>query len=121
MANEKEELERLAGLLAERARRKGKKAPHLRLVNGEASERVALPSPRDVLLARIKDYARMYWLAWLVRQETAHVGKALEDFNDEELGELMRWMEKGRDCRIEDIPFDDAGLVRGSLSHALGY
>lgn len=86
-----------------------------RVVPGEAADQ------REQLLSRIRDFARMYWLAWLVRQETAHVGKVLEDFTDDELGELMRKMERGRDCRNEDIAFDDAGLIRGTLDQALGY
>lgn len=94
--------------------------PNLRVVGGTDTQDEAAEA-RQALLARIRDFARMYWLAWLVRQETAHAGKVLEDFTDDELGELMRKMEKGRDCRNDDVSFDDAGLVRGSLDQALGY
>lgn len=121
MKNAENELDRLAGLLAERAKRKKKGTPQLRVVGKEAEPAIALPSPRDVLMARIKDFARMYWLAWLVRQETAFYGKALEELSDDELGELMRRLEDGRDCRVEGISFDERGLVRHSLGESMGY
>lgn len=108
-------LQALANLISQEIE-KAPPRPKLRLIRREdleAPEPEQMdPQTRDVIYRRIRDLARMYWLGWLVRQETEHVGGVIECLSDDELRSLRDKMERGRECRVEGVPFDDAGLVR---------
>lgn len=89
----------------------------LRLVGPDeaAGEPAMSALQRDTLYALIRDTGNLYWLNWLIRQETAHVHGVLECLSDDELRALAEKMERGRECRVEGIAFDDAGLIRGTI------
>lgn len=89
--------------------------PKLRLIRRE--DLVAEPkgmdaATRDLHYRIARDLARMYGLGWLIRQETEHVGGAMELLDDDELRRLRGKLDRARDCLVEGIAFDDAGLVR---------
>lgn len=116
MAISDERLKELAGEMAEAMGMKPRRASAPTIVRrGQVIpfQRSGMDgATRDIVYARIRDLARMYWLAWLIRQETAHVRGVIECLTDDELIELKDKMERARECRVEGIGFDEAGLVR---------
>lgn len=117
-----EKLDLLAAAIAARANRKLGRKASLRVVGvGNLRDHVpSAPTPglldavtRDLYLSRIRDLSRMYWLQWIVRQETQYYGRSLEELDDDQLIAVARKLERGRECRIEGVGFDEVpGLVR---------
>ncbi|TAA45667.1 hypothetical protein [Pseudoxanthomonas winnipegensis] len=66
---------------------------------------------REHCLRRIRRLRDSYRLHWLVEQHTFNIG-ALDQLDDNELAALLRDVEKARECSDENIPFEDAGLIR---------
>lgn len=66
---------------------------------------------RDACIRRIRYLRKAYGLQWLVDQATFN-RPALETLEDSELSALLSTMEKARECAVEGIAFEDAGLVR---------
>jgi len=122
--DEHKKLDRLAELIAQRAQRKLGSKVKLQVV-GKGNLRDVVPSApkpghmdsvtRDCIYARIRDLAKMYWLAWLVRQETTAVGGIIECLDDDALTSLLEKMERARECRVEGVGFDEVGLVSNSV------
>jgi hypothetical protein len=69
------------------------------------------PILREAHYRRISFLKRSYKLEWLVEQEIFGHAR-VEDLDDEPLQALLSLMETARECRQENIPFEDAGLVR---------
>lgn len=85
--------------------------------SGEIEIRPTRP-PRDAMLRRIRDLRRMFRLGWLVRQETFSAG-GLNDLDDEAIAQLLHRMERAKDCPVEDVSYEDAGLLRSNYKEAV--
>lgn len=72
---------------------------------------------RDVVYSRIRDLGNLYWLNWLIRQETMHVLGVMECLTDDELTALLVKVERGVEARMDGVAFEDVGLVRGATNN----
>jgi hypothetical protein len=84
--------------------------------------RCAQPTPtmfdsitRDACLRRIRFLCKAYGLRWLVEQNTFNL-PGPESLDDAALSELLKEMERARECITEGIDLYDAGLVRSTAA-----
>lgn len=114
MAISDEKLMELAKKMAEVTLREREK-PKLRLVDlppkREAVDHGIDAITREMHYRRIRYLASAYGLQWLVDQATFSVVN-IEDLSDDDLIALHRDIERARECPLEDVSFEDAGLVR---------
>lgn len=68
---------------------------------------------RDSILARVRYLGRAYGLQWAIEQACFNVAN-VDCLEDNELGALLRDMERARECLNEGISFDEAGLMRSN-------
>ncbi|WP_396615471.1 hypothetical protein ACHZ97_14445 [Lysobacter soli] len=108
-------LRELVDLLDQRVVRVQTPRPELKVVPFMPPAEPGMDSvTREAMTQRIRDLQRMYQLGWLVRQETFHV-PGIELLEDCELSALLHDMERARECIVEGVSFDDAGLVRSRV------
>ena len=93
---------------------KARPKPRLALVEPDAQPEGMTALQRDVIYSRIRDIGNLYWLNWLIRQETMHVLGVMECLSDDELNALLAKMERGMEARMDGVPFEEVGLVRGA-------
>ena len=111
-----EELAQLSQLLDARAGVGRKAPPKLRLVV-PPTPKLLDPISRDAHLRRVQHLKRAYNLDWLVDQETFDVA-SVSCLEDCDLIRLLTYMERARECILDGVSFDDAGLVRSITSPA---
>lgn len=93
---------------------KAKPQPRLALVDPAASPPGLNALQRDVLYSRIRDLGNLYSLNWLIRQETMEVLGVIECLTDDALVDLLAKMQRGVEARMDGVPFEEVGLVRGA-------
>ena len=114
---EKVSIEDLAQLIASTTKGVRPIKPNLRLI--QPARATTFDSiTRASCLARIRTLRKMYRLEWLVDQATFD-RPGLESLEDPELSGLLQDCERARECIVEDIPFDDAGLIRATRLGAI--
>lgn len=112
-----EEIEELSRILDARVGGGRSERPKLRLILPPTPKLLDQIS-RESHLRRIMHLKRAYHLGWLVDQETFNVA-AVSCLEDCDLIRLLNFMEHARECIVEGIPFEDAGLVRSLRSEGI--
>lgn len=112
-----QELEALAEAIAQRVKLRAKPPPtKLALVPKG-------PAPKPRTMDAIERESRIRWIQALARVyrpagmdlivKQAMIGKRyMSDLDDDELTELLNNIDRARDCLIDGITFEEAGLLR---------
>lgn len=91
------------------------KAGLLHVVETHGEEFRMTAVQRDVIYGRIRDLGNLFWLNWLIRQETMHVFGVMEALSDDELMALMSKIQRAQECREEGVAFNEVpGLMKSS-------
>lgn len=105
-------LDELAEVIAHRVKGARPAKPLLRVI--------AAPKPtlfdsitRGSILTRIRRLQKMYSLGWLVEQGTFNQ-PGLDSLEDAALSALLQQMERARECIVDGVGFDDAGLIENT-------
>ena len=105
-------LEALAEVIAARVNGASRGRPKFRSIPPpEATEFDSIT--RNSIFRRISWLSRTYHLQWLVEQSTFNRPN-VHCLSDVELGNLLRDMERARECLSEGIGFEEAGLIRNN-------
>lgn len=105
-------LEALAEVIAARVKGAKPAKPVFRVIK-TARPTVFDSITRECILRRVRYLARAYKLQWQVDQATFNVVN-LDCLEDPELRQLLKDMERARECLAEGIAFDEMGLVRSN-------
>ncbi len=109
---ERAKIDELVRLITARVTAAPSSRPNIKLVSTEVSPSHRMCSvSREAHVRRITDLKRFYRLQWLVDQATFNVG-TIDDLDDKGLVALLDDCERARECILEDVSFEDAGLVR---------
>lgn len=103
-------LEALAEVIADRVSR-ASTTTRLTLVRAAADQPAKLASPPQLLLRRISFLSTTYGLGWLVDQEVLALGP-LATWPPRSLAALIAKLERARECILDGISLEDAGLVQ---------
>lgn len=108
-------LEALADALARKVKRHTGVTPHLQIV---ATPKVRLAASMDSVtrmcaIRRIQMLARVYRLHILLEQGIFGLSN-IEQLEDDALRALLEDMERGRECVVEGVSLEEAGLIRST-------
>lgn len=115
---EQQEIERLARLVAASVKGVRPARPGLKLVPDTQDTQAHIQhdtDTRSAYLQRIRFLAEAYGLQWLVDQETFDRG-SLRSLDAIKLAMLLETMERARECLLDGISLDDAGIARSLLT-----
>ncbi|WP_313243047.1 hypothetical protein [Stenotrophomonas sp.] len=103
-------MEALAAIIAERVDKRKTSQPKLRVINTPRPT-VIDSITRDSVLRRIRWLRDQYNLGCLIAQATFNL-PGIDCLEDADLMALHREMEYARECCVEGVSIEEAGLIR---------